>query len=150
MTQKNLSQRHHDVIMTSFSTWRHAWIPENQENRIFALDFLKIVARCRLTPHFFCFLKLFQKKYHCHCNIWPRTLENLEISILQILPILQTFSEKWAGFSQISVTMDQNCQKMCKTKFWSLNRLHGPSARAHFAEFTTDRRGVIFTPPQPK
>ena len=53
------SWRHYDVIfgMTSPAA------PKNLENRNFELDVLKIIARKRLTPHFFRFLKLFQNNY---------------------------------------------------------------------------------------
>ena len=59
---KKLSQRHHDVIMTSFSALRHTEDTENLENRNFALDLLKMITRKWLTPRFLYFLKLFQKK----------------------------------------------------------------------------------------
>ena len=62
MVEKNLSQRHHDVIMTSFSALRHTENTENLENRDFALDLLEIITRKWLTPRFLYFLKLFQKK----------------------------------------------------------------------------------------
>ena len=62
MVEKNLSQRHHDVIMTSFSALRHTENTENLENRYFALDLLEIITRKWLTPRFLYFLKLFQKK----------------------------------------------------------------------------------------
>ena len=62
MAQKNLSQRHHDVIMTSFSALRHAEDIENLENQFFALDLLEIITRKWLTPRFLYFPKLFQKK----------------------------------------------------------------------------------------
>ena len=60
--EKNLSQRHHDIIMTSFLALRHTENTENLENRNFALDLLEIITRKWLTPRFLYFLKLFQKK----------------------------------------------------------------------------------------
>ena len=62
MVEKNLSQRHHDVIMTSFSALRHTENTENLENRNFALDLLEIITRKWLTPRFFIFFEALSEK----------------------------------------------------------------------------------------
>ena len=121
------SWHHYDVIfgMTSRAT------PENQENRIFALDFLKIVARCRLTPHFFCFLKFFQKKHLPLQYLAKNIGKSWNIDFADFADFADLVREMGRIFPNIG-HHGPKLPKMWKTKFWSLKR----PARAHFAEFT--------------
>ena len=102
------SWRHYDVIfgMTSRVT------PENLENRNFALDFLKIVARCRLTPHFFCFLELFQKKHESMSKLAKNIEKSWKIDIADFWspprtgPVLPKYRSPWAKTAEIYLKLN--------------------------------------------